>query len=365
MTLEESKMFRDLPPAELARLRRLATELAYHAGQSVFQQGDPGDALYIVKSGWIQISILTDSGDRLPLSRILPGEIFGEMAVLDAEPRSATAMVAEETVVYRFPRRELLALLTESPPVALAVMRAISLRLRDFNYRYVRTVLTTERMALIGRFARSIVHDLKSPLSTILMAADLGCQEKSDPEHRRMGREHIVKQVDRIQTMVNDILEFTSGTSTGTRLDPMDYGAFVQSVVEDLRPEVTLNHVRLTFVPPTRPITVALHATRLARVFHNLAHNAVQAMPHGGQITIRVQPDAERAWTEIEDTGPGIPAAVMGKLFEPFATHGKASGTGLGLSICRKTIQEHGGEIIARNRPEGGAVFRFALPRQA
>ena len=365
MTLEESNMFRDLPPAELARLRRLSTELAYHADETIFQQGDAGDALYIVKSGWVQISILTDAGDRLPLSRILPGEIFGEMAVLDAEPRSAAATAAEETVVYRFPRRELLALLSESPPVALAVMRAISLRLRDFNYRYVRTVLTTERLALIGRFARSIVHDLKSPLSTILMAADFGLHDTSDAQHRLIGREHIVKQVDRIKTMVNDILEFTSGTSTGARLEPTDYGVFVQSVVEDLRPEVTLNHVQLTFVPPTGPIKVALHATRLARVFHNLTHNAMQAMPHGGQIIIRVHPDAERAWTEIEDTGPGIPDAVMGKLFEPFATHGKASGTGLGLSICRKTIQEHGGEITARNRPEGGAVFRFALPRQA
>jgi signal transduction histidine kinase len=364
MTLEESKLFRDLPPAELTHLRRLAREQAYHSGQSVFQQGDPGDALYLVKSGWIQIAIHTEAGERLALSRIFPGEIFGEMAVLDAEPRSATATAAEEAEVYRFSRPELIELLGASPSIALAVMRAISLRLRDFNSRYVRTVITTERMALIGRFARSIVHDLKSPLATILMAADLGCQEKSDAAHRRMGLDYIVKEVDRIQTMVNDILEFTSGTSTGARLDPVDYGIFVQSVVQELQPEVALNHVRLDFVPPARPIKVAVHATRLARVFHNLTHNAVQAMPRGGRIIIRIQQDIETAWTEIEDTGPGIPAAVMGKLFEPFATHGKTSGTGLGLSICRKTIQEHGGEITAQNRPEGGAVFRFALPRQ-
>jgi signal transduction histidine kinase len=100
----------------------------------------------------------------------------------------------------------------------------------------------------------------------------------------------------------------------------------------------------------------------LARVFHNLIHNAVEAMPHGGQITIRVQHHERKVLTEIADTGPGLPAELMERLFEPFATHGKSSGTGLGLSICRKTVQEHGGEIRALNAPAGGAVFSFTLP---
>jgi signal transduction histidine kinase len=364
MELTESNLFSGLPPAELLRLGRLAAELSYPAGACIFQEGEPGDAIYVVKSGWVQISARTESGQRLMLSRILPGEIFGEMAVLDAQPRSATASVEEPTVVYRIPREELLGLIETSPKLALAVMRAISLRLRDFNYRYVRTVLTTERMALIGRFANSIVHDLKSPLGSIVMAIELGCREKSDAQSRAMCREVVLQQVDRVQNLVNDILEFTRGTSTGTKLSDSDYGAFVKSVVAELEPETKWNNIRLVYEAPAVPCVVALHSIRLARVFHNLVHNAVEAMPQGGTIRMRVQPVEGWVLTEIADTGPGLPAEMMDRLFEPFTTHGKATGTGLGLSICRKTVQEHGGEITARNAPEGGAVFSFTLPRK-
>jgi signal transduction histidine kinase len=363
MSLAESKLFSGLPAGDLDKLGRLATEVAYRAGDCIFREGDPGDAVYVVKSGWVQISARSESGQRLMLSRILPAEIFGEMAMLDSQPRSATACVEEPSVVYCIPCRELLGLIEESPRLALAVMRAISLRLRDFNYRYVRSVLTTERMALIGRFASSIVHDLKSPLGSIVMAIELGSREKLDAESRQMCREVVLHQVDRIQNLVNDIIEFTRGTSTGARLTPTDYGVFVKSVVGELEPETKLNNVRLGFEPPAMPVKVALHAHRLSRVFHNLVHNAVEAMPHGGQILLRVQPVEGWVLTEIADNGPGLPGELMEKLFEPFATHGKATGTGLGLSICRKAVQEHGGEITARNQPGGGAVFSFTLPQ--
>lgn len=362
MNLSESKLFSHLPAGDLAKLTRLASERAYPAGSCIFREGDPGDAVYVVKQGWVQISAVNESGQRLMLSRILPGEIFGEMAVLDDQPRSASAAVDEAAVVYRFPRSELLDLLGESPPIALTVMRAISLRLRDFNYRYVRTVLNTERMALIGRFARSIVHDLKSPLASIVMAVEFGSRDHADAANRKMCQELVLQQVDRIQNLVNEILEFTRGTATGTTLVESDYLVFVKSVVEELEPEAKLAGVQITAELPSQKVTVALHPSRLARVFHNLVHNAVEAMPQGGQITIRLQVHERKVITEIADTGPGVPAELMERLFEPFATHGKSSGTGLGLSICRKTVQEHGGEIRARNEAGGGAVFSFTLP---
>jgi signal transduction histidine kinase len=66
--------------------------------------------------------------------------------------------------------------------------------------------------------------------------------------------------------------------------------------------------------------------------------------------------------TEFHDTGKGIPPQMLDRLFQPFATYGKANGTGLGLSICKKIVQDHKGTVYARNAPEGGAVFGFTLP---
>jgi signal transduction histidine kinase len=104
---------------------------------------------------------------------------------------------------------------------------------------------------------------------------------------------------------------------------------------------------------------------RLMHVFSNLLHNALDAMPGGGQITIGFELRPNEVVTEIEDTGPGIAEQILPRLFEAFATFGKAKGTGLGLSICKRIVEDHRGWITARNEPGRGAVFSFGLPLQA
>jgi signal transduction histidine kinase len=97
-------------------------------------------------------------------------------------------------------------------------------------------------------------------------------------------------------------------------------------------------------------------------VFYNLIHNATDAMPGGGKILVRFSVTGREVTTEIEDSGPGIAPEIANKLFDAFATFGKAHGTGLGLSICKKILEDHRGRISARNEPGRGAVFTFVLP---
>ncbi len=132
-------------------------------------------------------------------------------------------------------------------------------------------------------------------------------------------------------------------------------------MLEEIRPEVELKGSTLEVADvPSVPLRV--NPKRLRRVFQNLLHNATDAMPQGGRITIRFRVDQGEVTTEIEDTGPGIAPEIAGKLFEVFATYGKAHGTGLGLSICKKIIEDHRGRIWATNPPGKGALFSFALP---
>ena len=102
--------------------------------------------------------------------RLGPGEIFGEMAVIENLPRSATAIAVRDTQVYFIPRDEMLALLKRSPGLAFNLLQEISRRLRDFNELHLREVVQAERLAVVGNFARSILHDLKNPLSVISLA---------------------------------------------------------------------------------------------------------------------------------------------------------------------------------------------------
>ena len=362
VALEASKLFRQLSPPELSALRWLAKEKTFGAGREIFKEGDKGDGIYVVKDGLVEVSAAVGRSVRHVFARIGPGDVFGEMAVLDYKPRSASAVAAKDSTVYFIPRDEILSLLERSPVLAMALLREISDRLREFNRQYIRETLQAERLAILGRFARSIVHDLKNPLNNIGLSAEIAAMERTSPQARAQAVARIGKQVERISDMIGEILEFTQGEHSDFVLAPANYGAFVLQLVEELRPEIALKAATLEVDGPLPQTHLLLNPKRLRRVFYNLLHNATDAMDRGGRVILRVRSGEREVVTEIEDSGPGVAPEIAGQLFEPFATHGKAHGTGLGLSICKRIIEDHQGWISARNGPEGGAIFSFALP---
>lgn len=362
VTLESSKLFSGLPPADLDLLSKSVQELTFPAGKVIFTEGDNGDGLYVVRQGRVQVSALVTENDRRILSRIGPGDFFGEMAVVDNEPRSATVTTEERTIVYFIPRPVMVRVLQSSPRLAVNLVREFSMRLREFNRQYIHEVLQAERLTLVGRFTRSIVHDFKNPLNVIGLAADLAGMENATPEMRRMAGNRIRKQVDRLSNMINELLDFTRGAQSAVILAETDFAHLIHHVLDELRQELDGNSVAIECETEPPSLTILCEPSRLMHLFANLTHNAVDAMPEGGKITLRFTVTDKEVVTEMEDTGPGLPPEVLPRLFEPFVTFGKLQGTGLGLSICKRIVEDHKGSIQARNEPGRGAVFTIALP---
>jgi len=363
VTFDSSALFRQLGPEDLKPLRGIAREQQFSTGSQIFKEGDQGDGVYLVRTGLVEISGLLADAARHVFSQIGPGEIFGEMAVLENKPRSACAIAKFDSTVYFVPREEILRLVEKSPAMAMALLREISNRLREFNRQYLTEVLQAERLTILGRFARSIVHDLKNPLNIIGITAEMAGMDQISQGFKLEARTRIRKQVDRISDLISEILEFTQApSSSAVVLTPADYSVFVQQLIEELRPELELKSVALELEGTLPQVELLLDPKRLRRVFYNLIHNATDAMPEGGKITLRVHSNQADIITEIEDAGPGIAPEIAGQLFQVFATHGKAHGTGLGLSICKRIIDDHHGWISARNEPGRGAVFSFGLP---
>jgi signal transduction histidine kinase len=360
ITLESIPLFRLLNRTELQALQMIALERQYASGHEIFCEGAPADGVYFVKSGLVEIS--ANKGERRVLSRLGPGEIFGEMAVIEHRPRSATASASGATEAYFLPRGELLTFIERSPALAFALLRQISHRLRDFNQLHVQELVQAESLAVIGRFAQGIVHDLKNPLSIISLSAEMFDMPGISPDIRAKTHKRIRRQVQRISDMVGDILIFTQGSRPVADYQPADYHAFVMELAGELRAEAELKDSKLELenAPPSLP--VRFDSRKLGRVFVNLIHNATDFMVNGGVIFLRFAHNDSEIVTEIEDTGPGISPQIAGRLFQPFVTHGKAHGTGLGLSICKKIIEDHGGTISARSEPGRGAIFSFTLP---
>jgi signal transduction histidine kinase len=362
VSLEQSKIFAGLKPAELAELRGMARERTFATGQEIFKAGDAGDGVYVVKEGTIEISVPVGQSGRRVFSEVEPGDIFGEMAVIEDKPRSASAVARRGATVYFITRPDMLQLVETSPGLAQALLREISRRLREFNQQHLREVLQAERLSVVGRFARSIVHDLKNPLNIIGLSAEIAATNQGTDDLRQRAIADIRQQVDRISDLVGEILDFTQGAPSDLVLPPMDYARFVEDVVSELRPELEFKSVTLELANQPPSAELLLNPRRLRRVFHNLAHNAAEAMPDGGKVILRFERRPNEVVTELEDTGPGIAPEIAGQLFEAFATFGKANGTGLGLSISKRIIEDHQGWIGTRTEPGHGAIFQFGLP---
>ena len=365
VTLEHNKLCSQLGAPDLEQLRRIARELSFAPGAEIFKEGDPGDGVYLVKEGLVEISVQGGQAGRYVFTQAGPGDLLGEMAVIEDQPRSANAVARKDTVLYFIGRAEMLELVDRCPALALGLLRDISHRLRGFNRQYLREVLQAERLAVVGRFARSIVHDLKNPLNIIGLTAEMAALDQAAPDSRARALHTIRLQVDRINELVGEILDFTQGAPANLVLPPMRFDQFMADVLEEIQPEAALRSasIELENQPPTAAL--ALNPKRLRRLFFNLVHNATDAMPHGGKIYLRFRSTPAAIITELEDTGPGIAPQIAGQLFEAFATFGKAHGTGLGLSICKKIMEDHHGWITARPEPGRGAIFEFGLPLPA
>jgi uncharacterized membrane protein len=139
--LSRIPLFKDLDAAELEKLAEMVTQVEYQAGEVIFHQNEPGDALYAVESGSVRIWVRDEDVQEVTLSELKPGDFFGELAVLDSGERSATATALENTVLHRLARTDCHQFLLEHPSCAIDVVRAITGRMRETNR------LVTERAA--------------------------------------------------------------------------------------------------------------------------------------------------------------------------------------------------------------------------
>jgi signal transduction histidine kinase len=166
-------------------------------------------------------------------------------------------------------------------------------------------------------------------------------------------------EVRRLERSLQTFLDFARPPKPQRR--PVEVVAIVQRVLGLVRGRAEKQRVNVRVEAPPGGLTLTADPDQLQQVFVNLALNALDAMPAGGALTFAVRQHGETAEFEVADTGPGVPKAIMPRLFEPFVS-GKETGLGLGLVISRRIVEDHGGSLAAANRPAGGASFFLRLP---
>jgi two-component system nitrogen regulation sensor histidine kinase GlnL len=246
----------------------------------------------------------------------------------------------------------------------------IALRDRTIRQTLEEWVSERERIAAFGQIAAGIAHEVKNPLGGIRGAAEILSRRAAD-ERSRDAADLIVREVDRITVLVDDLMVFTHGESVD--LASVNIHRVLDDVVELLSMDPLASGVELvrTF-DPSIPDLLA-DADRLVQVFLNLARNGLQALEGSGRLRFETRMTLDHRLTDehgaslptisvtVEDDGPGISAELLDKVTTPLFTT-RSGGTGLGLAVARHWVALHGGVLRIESSPGEGARVRVSLP---
>jgi two-component system NtrC family sensor kinase len=229
-------------------------------------------------------------------------------------------------------------------------------------------LLQSEKMSAIGQLIAGVAHDLNNPLASVVGFSDLLGEAADVPPRLAEPLAVIRQEAERASAIVRNLLSFARRQEGERQLQSIR--PILESTHQLLRNQLLAARVELTLsFEPGLP-EVEVHANQIKQVFVNIINNAAQAIASsrgsagGGRIDIltKVQPDGIAV--SVADNGPGIPAAVVQRIFEPFfSTKSEGEGTGLGLSICLGIVKEHGGDMSVDRGGDGrGATFTVELP---
>lgn len=238
---------------------------------------------------------------------------------------------------------------------ALSVHASIALE----NARLAREMVQSERLSAVGRMASTIIHDIKNPMGTLRMYAQVIKRKTGDAESAQLADE-MIRQVDRFVNMTQEILDFSRGISE-VHLETVRLSDVLEAVLTFIEKDLTKRNVSLVRALDYTGECV-IDVEKMVRVFYNLAGNAADAMKDGGALTIRSHRNNGLLALEFIDTGCGIPEEIRSKVFEPFFTYGKKHGTGLGLSIVKKIVDDHHGRLEIESEVDKGTTIRILIP---
>jgi len=229
--------------------------------------------------------------------------------------------------------------------------------------RVEETLRRTESLALLGKLAAGVSHEIRNPLGAIMLHMDLLEEELQGllPERPEQIAEPLAEvrtQLTRLSDLVQDYLSLARLASL--QREPTEIGTFVDDFLKEVAPEAAQRGVTLRREGPASLGPVAFHANTFRRVLLNLVQNALDAMPQGGTLTLRGWQTASHVHLDISDTGTGIPADQLARIFEPLYTT-KPTGTGLGLYMAREIVAAHDGEIRVTSPVGSGTTFTITL----
>ena len=226
----------------------------------------------------------------------------------------------------------------------------------------------SRRLASIGRLTANVGHEVKNPINAMVVHLELLKSKLSsglaDPENARKHVDILADEMHRLDRVVQTLADFSRPISLELR--DQDLRSIVGRVLDLAGAELKQHDVVLQTMLPPQPLQVRVDGELIRQALLNLVLNAMQAMPDGGHLRVRVERQGRLAVVEVADTGTGIPASVLPRIFDLYFTT-KATGSGIGLAMTYRILQLHGGALDVHSNaepdsPDRGTVFTVRIP---
>ena len=291
------------------------------------------------------------------------GQVIGTLTVLDDRPDKT----------FKSEDVNLLELL--APQAAISIRNArlyqeLQERIKAQQVAEARLVRSA-RLAAVGEMAAGVAHELNNPLTAVAGFAELILQDLEPGSPFREDLELVLAEAERARHVVRRLLDFSRPVED--QRTKTDLNELVKGVLLLVNHLTRTSNVKIVLELTENLPWVMLDPNQIKQVFLNLVHNALQAMPKGGKLTVTTGQEEhesggrQQTWAilAVRDTGEGIPPENVEKLFEPFfSTRPPGKGTGLGLSVSYGIISSHGGFIDVESKPGQGSCFTIYLPQE-
>jgi signal transduction histidine kinase len=373
--------FKDLAEGEFTEISHLCGEERFSAGEVIFVEGAVADKFYIVMTGKVEVWKAYRDERRSLLAVHGAGHFFGEMALIDDLPRSATLVAREPTQALYILREDFQRLIRSNASIALSVMMSISLMVRSSNETFVEDLrernakleaayselkaaqdelVRAERLSTIGKFSSLILHDIRNPIAVMKAIADLASLHSGDAVAVAGDLKRMRAEIARMERLAQEFLDYTRG-EIRLSLGVATVDAVFTRLTEGLGDKLQRSSIELELVNQA-PEPFVVDEERFSRVLVNLAENSRKAMPHGGTLSIRAHRRGDRVVFTVMDSGEGMTQEVLDRIFEPFYSNSGKGGTGLGMLIVKNIVEAHEGDIEVRSQPEKGTEVIVSIP---
>jgi len=339
------------------------TGRVFSTGENILVNDTSHDKLYKSLRGWnagSEICVALKDGDRV-------------LGIIDVESSQQNAFSGNDLMAMESLAGVLAAVVSSADQYerqleTVRQLRAAQVELKarmQAQQEAERRLLQAAKLAAVGEMAAGIAHELNNPLTTVTGFTELILDEISSDAPHRADIELILKEARRARDVVRRLLDFArQGERTRSKTD-------INEIIEDVlmltRHLIHTSGVQLSLELVKDPPWVSVDTNQMKQVFLNLIHNALQAMPSGGNLEIQTseQTRDDHQWiaVAIKDSGVGIEVKNKDRIFEPFfTTKGNSGGTGLGLSVTYGIVTDHGGTIEVESLPGKGSKFTVWLP---